>query len=45
MERSHDQVTGLGQTQHQLDGFEVPHLTDHDHVGRLAEHAVQGLGK
>ena len=45
VEGAQNQVTGQGRLHRDGGGFVVPHFTDHDHVGVLAEHRPEAGGK
>ena len=42
VQRAHHQVSGLRGHDGRLDGFEVAHLADQDHVGVLSQGGLQG---
>ena len=41
VDRGEDEVAGLGGLERRVDGLEVAHLADHDHVGVLAQRRAQ----
>src|SRR5918996_6089645 len=45
VQRGEDQVAGFGRGQRRGDGFQVPHLTDEDDVGVLAQDVLQRAGE
>ena len=45
VERRHDQVTGLGGRQADLDRLTIAHFTHQNHLGRLAQRGPQAAGK
>ena len=45
VQRAEHQVPGLGEVERGLDGLEVAHLADQDHVRRLAQRALERGGE
>ena len=45
MQRSDDQVAGLGQREHRIDRLQVAHLADHEDVGVLPQGGAQAAGE